>query len=76
MAAASSSEAVRVRCLDTELGGAGDQTSNLPVTSQLTVPPKLSRVGAPCVGGGGVGVVLESVISTDVTSKGRIIWGC
>ena len=44
-ATASSSGAVRVRCLahghlDTQLGGAGNLTGNLPVTSQLTLPPK------------------------------------
>ena len=45
-APASSSGAVRVRYLahghlDTQLGGAGDQTSNLAVTSQPAVPPEL-----------------------------------
>ena len=80
-AAASSSGALRVRChaqghLDTQLGGPRDRTSHLPVTGQLAVPPILSRVGAPRVGGGGVGVVLRSVIGTDVTSKGRIVWCC
>ena len=44
-ATASSSGAVRVRCLaqghlDTLLGGARDQTSNLPVTSQRALPPE------------------------------------
>ena len=44
-ATASSSGAVRGRCLtqghlDTKLGGAGDQTSNLPVTSQPALPPE------------------------------------
>jgi hypothetical protein len=43
-ATASLSRAVRVRCLaqghlDTQLGGAGDQTSNLLVTSQPALPP-------------------------------------
>ena len=43
---ASLTGAVRVRCvaqghLDTMLGGAGDQTSNLPVTSQPALPPEL-----------------------------------
>ena len=27
--------------LDTQIGGAGDQTSNLPVTSQPALPPEL-----------------------------------
>ena len=36
---------VTVRCLaqghlDTQLGGAGDRTSNLPVNSQPTLPPE------------------------------------
>ena len=45
--ATASSSAVRVRFLaqghhDAQLGGAGDRTSNLPVTSDLsTLPPKL-----------------------------------
>jgi hypothetical protein len=44
-ATASSSGAVRVRRLaqghlDTQLGGAGDRTSNLPVTGQPAVPPE------------------------------------
>ena len=43
MATASSSVALRVRChalgqLHTLLGGAGDRTSNLPVTSQPALP--------------------------------------
>ena len=43
---ASSSGAVRVRCLahgylDTQLGGAGDRTSNRAVTSQPALPPEL-----------------------------------
>ena len=47
---ASSSEAVRVRCLalghldhDTQLGGAGGWTSNLSVTDQSTLHPEQSR---------------------------------
>ena len=44
-ATASSSGAVRVRChaqgyIDTQLGRAGEQTSNLPVTSQPALPPE------------------------------------
>ena len=47
-ATASSSGAVRSRCLaqrhlDTLLGGAGDQTSNLPVTSRPVLPPEPPR---------------------------------
>ena len=45
-ATASLSGAVRMRCLaqghlDTQLGGAGDPTSNLPVNSQPTLPPEV-----------------------------------
>ena len=45
-ATASSSGAVRGRCLpqghlDTQIGGAGDRTSNRPVTSQTALPPEL-----------------------------------
>ena len=44
-ATASSSGAVRVRCLaqghlDSQLGAAGDRTNNLPVTGQPTLPPE------------------------------------
>ena len=44
-APASCSRAVMVRCLsqghlDTQPGGAGDQTSNLPVPIQTTLPPE------------------------------------
>ena len=52
---ASSLEEVSVRRLaqghlNTQLGGAGDRTSNLPVTSQPSLTPKVSVLG----GGGGM----------------------
>ena len=33
--------------LDTQLGGAGDRTSNLPVTSQPTLPPEATATLLP-----------------------------
>ena len=51
-ATTSSSKAVRVRCLsqgylNTRLGGSGDRTSNLLVTSQPTLPPALVQLCLP-----------------------------
>ena len=48
------SGAVRMRRLaqghlHTQLGGAGDQTSNLPVSSHPALPPELSLCSAPCL---------------------------